>query len=83
MIDSHTVERVQKAIDYECSSLRYWIKMCVQNTDLELAGKYQLAHNVLLNLREKIASPEYLEQDNLTGYEKPSPIYLKLSFRPE
>ena len=78
MIDRKTVELCQKAIDYECSSLESWVKECIEHgQDIVTAQKYQLAHNVLVNLRQKIEAESYLESPNLLTYSKAEPLYLE------
>jgi hypothetical protein len=78
VIDRRTVELCQKAIDYQCSSLEYWVKECVERgQDIVEAQKYQEAHNVLISLRQKIDSESFLEDPNLLTYKKAERLYLE------
>jgi len=77
VIDSRTRDLCQKAIDYHCSDLESWVKLSINSQDFALAQKYQLAHNVLISLRQKIESDTWLEEPNLLTYKKSERIYLE------
>ncbi len=60
MTTNETREAVKRLIDYECNSLRYWIRQCNRH---ETKNKeiYQSNYNTLVCVRERITE-EYLAQ---------------------